>query len=150
MPGTVPEKPTWTLMLLGFAGLAFAGYRRAKAGHAGLAATDPSLRNLLRWLRAVNAFVGGSIRHDHNDLDRRHRNTLTQRTISQWRKTGVELGTLMRVTRRHGRPISLTNDVGPIQLRIFAPVWGSTSSTGRISPPRSGPRQALQGPRGQE
>jgi hypothetical protein len=34
VPGTVPEKPTWTLMLLGFAGLALAGYRRAKAGHA--------------------------------------------------------------------------------------------------------------------
>ena len=34
VPGTVPEKPTWTLMLLGFSGLAFAGYRRAKAGHA--------------------------------------------------------------------------------------------------------------------
>ena len=40
----------------------------------------------------------------------------------------------MRTTRLHGRPISLTNDVGPIQLRILAPVFGSVSSTGRISP----------------
>jgi hypothetical protein len=29
-----PEPSTWAMMLLGFAGLAFAGYRRAKAGHA--------------------------------------------------------------------------------------------------------------------
>ena len=33
----VPEPSTWTMMLLGFAGLAFAGYRRARAGHATLA-----------------------------------------------------------------------------------------------------------------
>ena len=36
--GTViPEPSTWAMMLLGFAGLAFAGYRRARAGHATLA-----------------------------------------------------------------------------------------------------------------
>jgi uncharacterized membrane protein len=29
-----PEPSTWAMMLFGFAGLAFAGYRRAKAGHA--------------------------------------------------------------------------------------------------------------------
>ena len=29
-----PEPSTWAMMLLGFAGLAFAGYRRAKASHA--------------------------------------------------------------------------------------------------------------------
>jgi 6-phosphogluconolactonase len=32
-----PESSTWAMMLLGFAGLAWAGYRRAKAGHATLA-----------------------------------------------------------------------------------------------------------------
>jgi hypothetical protein len=30
----VPEPSTWAMMLAGFAGLAFAGYRRAKAGRA--------------------------------------------------------------------------------------------------------------------
>ena len=30
--GAVPEPATWALMLLGFAGLGFAGYRKAKAG----------------------------------------------------------------------------------------------------------------------
>jgi unsaturated chondroitin disaccharide hydrolase len=34
----VPEPSTWAMMLLGFAGLGFAGYRRARAGHATLAA----------------------------------------------------------------------------------------------------------------
>jgi len=34
----VPEPSTWMMMLAGFAGLGFAGYRRAKAGHATLAA----------------------------------------------------------------------------------------------------------------
>jgi PEP-CTERM motif len=29
-----PEPSTWAMMLLGFAGLGFAGYRRAKAGAA--------------------------------------------------------------------------------------------------------------------
>jgi hypothetical protein len=29
---TVPESSTWAMMLLGFAGLGFAGYRRASAG----------------------------------------------------------------------------------------------------------------------
>ena len=33
-----PEPSTWALMLVGFAGLAYAGYRRAKAGHATRAA----------------------------------------------------------------------------------------------------------------
>jgi probable HAF family extracellular repeat protein len=36
-PITVPEPSTWTMMLIGFAGLAFAGYRRAKAANATLA-----------------------------------------------------------------------------------------------------------------
>jgi uncharacterized membrane protein len=31
-PPPIPEPSTWAMMLLGFAGLAFAGYRRAKAG----------------------------------------------------------------------------------------------------------------------
>jgi hypothetical protein len=30
----IPEPSTWAMMLLGFAGLGFAGYRRARAGHA--------------------------------------------------------------------------------------------------------------------
>ena len=34
---SVPEPSTWAMMLVGFAGLALAGYRRAKAGHATLA-----------------------------------------------------------------------------------------------------------------
>ncbi len=34
----VPEPSTWAMMLLGFAGLGFAGYRRARAGHARLGA----------------------------------------------------------------------------------------------------------------
>jgi hypothetical protein len=35
---TVPEPSTWAMMLLGFAGLGYAGYRRARAGHAALTA----------------------------------------------------------------------------------------------------------------
>lgn len=35
---TVPEPSTWAIMLVGFAGLGFAGYRRARVGHARLAA----------------------------------------------------------------------------------------------------------------
>jgi hypothetical protein len=34
--GAVPEPSTWAMMLLGFAGLGFAGHRRARAGHATL------------------------------------------------------------------------------------------------------------------
>jgi probable HAF family extracellular repeat protein len=34
--GIVPEPSTWAMVLFGFAGLAFAGYRRAKAGHEAL------------------------------------------------------------------------------------------------------------------
>jgi hypothetical protein len=34
----VPEPPTWAMMLLGFAGVGFVGYRRAKKTHAALAA----------------------------------------------------------------------------------------------------------------
>jgi hypothetical protein len=34
----IPEPATWVMMLAGFAGLGFAGYRRARAGHATLAA----------------------------------------------------------------------------------------------------------------
>ena len=34
----VPEPSTWAMMLVGFAGLGFAGYRRVKAGHAALVA----------------------------------------------------------------------------------------------------------------
>jgi hypothetical protein len=33
-PAAVPELSTWAMMLLGLAGLGFAGYRRARAGHA--------------------------------------------------------------------------------------------------------------------
>ena len=33
----VPEPATWTMMLIGFAGLGFVGYRRARAAHAALA-----------------------------------------------------------------------------------------------------------------
>lgn len=32
----VPEPSTWAMMLLGFVGLGYAGYRRARAGHATL------------------------------------------------------------------------------------------------------------------
>ena len=35
---SVPEPSTWAMMLLGFAGLSFAGYRRARASHATLGA----------------------------------------------------------------------------------------------------------------
>ena len=35
---SVPEPATWAMMLLGFAGLGFAGYRRAREGHATFAA----------------------------------------------------------------------------------------------------------------
>ena len=38
MPGVVPEPSTWAMTLLGFAGLGCAGYRRAKASRATLAA----------------------------------------------------------------------------------------------------------------
>jgi hypothetical protein len=34
----IPEPSTWAMMLLGFVGLGFAGYRQARAGHATLAA----------------------------------------------------------------------------------------------------------------
>jgi hypothetical protein len=34
----VPEPSTWAMLLLGFAGLAFAGYRRARKSHATFAA----------------------------------------------------------------------------------------------------------------
>jgi hypothetical protein len=32
-PPSVPEPSTWAMMLIGFAGLGYAGYRRARAGH---------------------------------------------------------------------------------------------------------------------
>jgi hypothetical protein len=35
---TIPEPSTWAMMLLGFVGLGFVGYRRAKSGHALLVA----------------------------------------------------------------------------------------------------------------
>jgi len=34
----IPEPSTWAMMLLGFAGVGFVGYRRASKGHAPLAA----------------------------------------------------------------------------------------------------------------
>jgi hypothetical protein len=34
----IPEPSTWAMLLLGFAGLGFVGYRRAKRGSASLAA----------------------------------------------------------------------------------------------------------------
>lgn len=37
-PLAVPEPSAWAMMLIGFAGIGFAGYRRARAGHATLAA----------------------------------------------------------------------------------------------------------------
>ncbi len=37
VPGAVPELSTWAMMLIGFAGLGFAGYRRAKAAPSELA-----------------------------------------------------------------------------------------------------------------
>jgi hypothetical protein len=37
-PGAVPEPSTWAMLLLGFAGLGLAGYRRKKKSHAALAA----------------------------------------------------------------------------------------------------------------
>jgi hypothetical protein len=36
-PFAAPEPSTWAMMLIGFAGLALAGYRRTKAGSATLA-----------------------------------------------------------------------------------------------------------------
>jgi MYXO-CTERM domain-containing protein len=36
--GVVPEASTWAMMLLGFAGLGFARYRRAETGNATVAA----------------------------------------------------------------------------------------------------------------
>jgi PEP-CTERM motif len=38
-----PEPSTWAMMLIGFAGLAFAGYRRAKAGYPTLALAQASV-----------------------------------------------------------------------------------------------------------
>jgi hypothetical protein len=35
---TIPESSTWAMMLLGFAGLAFAGYRKARNGRFALSA----------------------------------------------------------------------------------------------------------------
>jgi len=37
-PGGVPEPSTWAMMLLGFAGIGFAGYRKAKSGRMALSA----------------------------------------------------------------------------------------------------------------
>jgi hypothetical protein len=39
--GVVPEPATWAMMLLGFAGLGFVGYRRARAGRAALPGNPP-------------------------------------------------------------------------------------------------------------
>ena len=41
--GAVPEPSTWAMMLVGFAGLALAGYRRAKAGYPTLALAQASV-----------------------------------------------------------------------------------------------------------
>jgi PEP-CTERM motif len=35
IPNTVPEPTTWAMVLIGFAGLGFAGYRRPRTPHAG-------------------------------------------------------------------------------------------------------------------
>ena len=35
---SAPEPSTWAMMLVGFAGLGYAGYRRARRSHAGFAA----------------------------------------------------------------------------------------------------------------
>ena len=37
-PGAIPEPSAWAMMLFGFAGLGYAGYRRARAGRAARAA----------------------------------------------------------------------------------------------------------------
>jgi hypothetical protein len=46
-----PEPSTWAMMLLGFMGLGYVGYRRARAGHATLAAQTSLLTGLsmFRW-----------------------------------------------------------------------------------------------------
>lgn len=41
-PPTIPEPSTWAMMLLGFAGLGFAGYRKAKGQRTSLSAAWPS------------------------------------------------------------------------------------------------------------
>ena len=38
LESTVPEPSTWAMMLLGFAGVGFAGYRRARRSRAAFAA----------------------------------------------------------------------------------------------------------------
>jgi PEP-CTERM motif len=38
MPSGIPEPSSWAMMMIGFAGLGYAGYRRARAAHATLAA----------------------------------------------------------------------------------------------------------------
>jgi len=38
LPPTIPEPSTWAMMLLGFAGLGFAGYRRVKSGRTAFSA----------------------------------------------------------------------------------------------------------------
>ena len=55
--GAVPEPSTWAMMLIGFAGLGFAGYRRARAGHATLAAWPASRRHqgLARSVASVSS-----------------------------------------------------------------------------------------------
>jgi hypothetical protein len=47
-PAIVPEPSTWAMMLAGFAGLALAGYRRAKAAGAAQCARLPSDRMVTR------------------------------------------------------------------------------------------------------
>jgi len=45
----VPEPSTWAMMLIGFAGLGFAGYRSAKKSGAALAATPEDLFDALAF-----------------------------------------------------------------------------------------------------
>ena len=40
LASSVPEPSTWAMMILGFAGLGFAGYRRAKSGTAAVASAE--------------------------------------------------------------------------------------------------------------
>jgi PEP-CTERM motif-containing protein len=55
----IPEPSTWVMMMLGFAGLSYAGYRRARAGSAGhIAQRICRRRHSRRGSRAVRCYDG--------------------------------------------------------------------------------------------
>jgi hypothetical protein len=60
--GSVPEPATWSMMLLGFAGLGFAGYRRTRAPRAALTK---------RWTSAVEGNARSCPRQDREQTPRR-------------------------------------------------------------------------------